>query len=115
MRKHPDKNFIGKKFGNLEVIAIYKKDIYIFKCKCGSIIQRKIYPCISGKRKSCGCATDNTCLIGKKINNFRIIDAFYNKKYKQFYCHCICFCGKKFENIPLFKIKENIKICSCKK
>lgn len=54
------KNFVGKRFGKLEVIEVCndeKKRAYFFvcKCDCGKVTKASKYHIINGRIKSCGC------------------------------------------------------------
>lgn len=54
------KDFVGKKFGKLEIVSFSRKDnnsnnYYLCKCDCGTekvVAQNHL---VSGKTKSCGC------------------------------------------------------------
>ena len=55
-----DKEFIGRKFGKLEVIKyLYtnakNKTIYLCKCECGNLKEVKRNSLVTGHTKSCGC------------------------------------------------------------
>lgn len=55
-----DKNFIGRKFGKLEVIKYVRtnekrKTIYMCKCDCGNYKEIKRNSLVTGHTKSCGC------------------------------------------------------------
>lgn len=55
--KFNGEQYIGRKFGRLEVISVDKNKRWnvICKCKCGNIKSIKIYSLLNGATASCGC------------------------------------------------------------
>lgn len=90
-----DNEFIGMKFGKLEVIKyLYtnekRKTIYLCKCECGNLKEIKRNSLVSGHTKSCGCIKKtgnlkhgqrNTKLYGTWLN---IKDRCNNKNNSHF-------------------------------
>jgi hypothetical protein len=137
MLKKSTKNIINEKINNLTVISFagYKPigkstrkfSWWTCRCDCGNIIDipsnrlvNKKAICCGCKRKSKGC--DTTSLIGKKINNLRIIDyvktikiKIKNRKspYSQTVWKCQCDCGKIIELKRSNLISGNTKSCGC--
>lgn len=87
------KDLTGKQFGFWTVLkkGEYRNltQMWVCKCKCGTIKEVSPYNLINGRSVSCGCFTSYS-LIGKRIGILKVIGI---TKEDGLSCRCRCDCG----------------------
>lgn len=102
------KDITGQKFGKLTAIRRVYKQVWEFKCDCGSIIQSDRYNVTSGKIVTCGCRRKDikSNLVGKRFG-WLVVRSYHGGGLWE----CICDCGNVV-NREAGSLKAN-KECSC--
>lgn len=57
-KKYFKENFVGKKYGHLQIISAYKENkkyLVICKCDCGKTVTARQHAVLNSNTKSCGC------------------------------------------------------------
>lgn len=84
------KDITGQKFGKLTAIRRIYKQVWEFKCDCGSIIQSDRYNVTSGKIVTCGCRRKDpkSNLVGKRFGRL-VVRSYHGDGLWE----CVCDCG----------------------
>lgn len=103
--KYNTDEYIGKKFGALEVQEFIpasdsrnkeKAPAYLCKCNCGNIVIKKASHVVNGTVGSCGKCHESRSkyadksFIGKKFGNLEVVDIGHNGVENTFICNCDC-------------------------
>ena len=91
-------DILGKHFGEWEVLEYIGKNKYKCRCSCGVEKSIRKYDLTSGVTKSCGHKNLDKNLVGRRINDWTILEYVGNSMYK-----CRCSCGE-IKNIQGYTI-----------
>lgn len=107
------KDRTGMKFNHLTFLSPVTTHRWMLKCDCGSVVERKAGPIVSGKVRSCGCV---------KANRFVPVEDLTGQKFNLLTCEkyqpggdwlCRCDCGNT-TTISTHRIKTGeTKSCGC--
>ncbi len=118
-KKEDYSKYIGKKYGRLKILDVYKNGTYIeckCICDCGNKKDIALNNLIRGYTKSCGCIKKNDIynnLIGKRIGKLVIIEELKKSKTGQVKYRCKCDCGNYIDVYGSNLIYNQTKSCGC--
>ena len=125
--KYKDEDLIGKRFGKLTVLELFRKripcgELHRFahcKCDCGNYKDVFIGSLLDGQTTSCGCTwkiCEDKDLIGKRFGKLTILEIVRKRNkngHLQKIARCICDCGKEKDILIYDILKNKTMSCGC--
>lgn len=115
------KDLTDQKFGKLTPLYISHHKVkhntlWICRCDCGNIVEKRAASLITGHTKSCGCLRKTNHAIkditGQKFGQLTAIERT-GSRYRSSIWKCKCDCGKIIE-VPLYDLTCSRRVsCGC--
>lgn len=108
---------VGKKFGSLKVLTVFKdtKTRFVCKCDCGNVSICLASNIVAGNTTSCGCKTDRLDITDKRYGKLTVLKLGKRKPKtgNHAYWLCRCDCGNVKEILDSNLKHGLIKSCGC--